>query len=131
MKMIQYDKLVRDGIPAKLRAKGIIHTIKVASVEEMTGLLMVKLQEEIKEFKSAESRNDKAKELADILEVLSSLDAHLAGKESVSVTVDAIYDLGHELGFSRNEIEALRAAKLSESGGFEDRIVLIEAEEPK
>ncbi|GAA1548983.1 nucleoside triphosphate pyrophosphohydrolase [Actinomadura kijaniata] len=94
------EKLVRDRIPEIIRASGATPDARVAAEDEYATLLRAKLHEEVAEYTA---ENDPA-ELADILEVLHAL--------------AALHDLTPE------ELEALRAAKASERGGFQARVVL-------
>ena len=64
-----------------------------------------KLEEEVKEFLSADEK-DKIEEIADILEVL--------------------YAICDARGVSREKIEEIRAQKAQERGGFQKRIILEE-----
>ncbi|MGK5550057.1 nucleoside triphosphate pyrophosphohydrolase [Actinomadura kijaniata] len=94
------EKLVRDRIPEIIQASGATPNTRVATEDEYATLLRAKLYEEVAEYTA---ENDPA-ELADILEVLHALAAlH---------------------GLTPEELETLRAAKASERGGFQARIVL-------
>ncbi|MEI7513071.1 MAG: nucleoside triphosphate pyrophosphohydrolase [bacterium] len=96
--MESYNKLVRDGIPAKLDGLGIPYEKRIASSEEYKTELIKKLGEEIVEFSEAGS----AEELADVLEVIEAL-KKLPEYENV---------------------EEIRKRKREERGGFEERIIL-------
>ena len=67
--MESYNKLVRDGIPAKLDAKGDPYEKRIASPEEYKTELIRKLKEEAGEF----SEEGDVEELADVLEVIEAL----------------------------------------------------------
>ena len=71
MERIPYDKLVRDGIPAKLDSINEPYEKRIASPEEFKTELMSKLREGLAEFEEAGD----IKELADILEVIDALKA--------------------------------------------------------
>lgn len=94
-------KLVRDNIPDIIRADGLDPIIHVADDQEYDAQLRAKLTEEVDEFLTS---HDDQEELADILEVLHALTEHI--------------------GSSPAELEKLRAAKASQRGGFEHRIIL-------
>ena len=97
----EYDKLVRDRIPAIIEENGETPIVRTASDDdEYEEYLLEKLREEVAEY--AESRDPE--ELADVLEV-----------------VRAIREFE---GLSARELEGLRAEKADERGGFADRIVL-------
>lgn len=98
MEGTHYNKLVRDGIPAKLDRLGIPYEKRIASSEEYKEGLIKKLGEEVQEF----SEEGSLEELADVLEVIESL-KKLPEYEGV---------------------ENVRKKKKEESGGFEDRIIL-------
>jgi predicted house-cleaning noncanonical NTP pyrophosphatase (MazG superfamily) len=89
-------KLVRDKVPDVIRASGVEPITRVADEAEYARLLRDKLIEEVNEFLDS----DDPAELADVAEVVLAL----AGTLGVN-------------------LEALRAAKHAERGGFEQRIV--------
>lgn len=101
-----YDKLVRDNIPAIIEAKGSTAVWERLEGEAYLHRLTAKLDEEVAEYKAGPC----LEELADILEVLHAL-AEAAGS-------------------SAEELEALRAVKSAERGGFRERILLKEVIEP-
>ncbi|TAK03634.1 phosphoribosyl-ATP pyrophosphohydrolase [Patescibacteria group bacterium] len=100
---MRYDKLVRDKMPERIRAKGEACSFHVADDAEYWQKLKAKMAEEMGEF----VRDESADEVADILEVL---DAIIAYKK-----------------FDRAEIEAIKKRKFDERGGFEGRIILDES----
>lgn len=67
----KYEKLVRDGIPAKLDAKGVIYEQRTANGAEYRRELTKKLLEETQEF----AADGSVEELADVLEVVTTLRA--------------------------------------------------------
>lgn len=93
-------KLIRDKIPAIIRAKGQQPIIRVADVTEYRFLLRAKLSEEVSEFLASD---DDPEELADILEVLLALAEYI--------------------GTGPEQLEKLRVVKAQERGGFAERIV--------
>jgi predicted house-cleaning noncanonical NTP pyrophosphatase (MazG superfamily) len=99
-----HQKLTRDKIPAILVEKNIICHTRVLEDEEYTDYLRKKLQEEVAEYLSAETSEQKLEELADVLEVI-----HAILRES-------------ETSFEK--LELVRRAKFEECGGFYDRIFL-------
>lgn len=100
---MEYNKLVRDNIPAIIEAKGETPVTHIAEQTEYRDKLFEKLLEEAREV--AEDRNPE--EVADLLEV-----------------IDAICI---EMGFDRSEIEQIKERKRAERGGFERRIILDQA----
>lgn len=92
-------KLVRDRIPQIIRSRGADPVVRVADRGEFHGLLRSKLSEEVTEFLDSGD----PEELADILEVVLTL--------ATELDVDAA------------RLEALRAAKAAERGGFTERII--------
>jgi len=96
----EYDKLVRDEIPAVVEADGerpVTHEVEGTEYERR---LFEKLDEE-----TAELREDRsAAELADVLEVLDALRT--------------------ELGVEEEELQQIRAEKAAERGRFEEGVVL-------
>jgi len=95
-----YNKLVRDRIPEIIEADGKKCSTHILSDEEYIKALDKKLNEEVAEYQSDQN----LEEMADILEVLQALCV--------------------ARGYSLDELEALRAKKSSERGGFSDRIFL-------
>lgn len=96
--MESYNKLVRDRIPEILDAKGVPYEKRIASPEEYRQELIKKLSEETAEFSEAGN----PEELADVLEVIEAL-------KKLS---------------EYSEVEDLRLKKLSERGGFNNKIIL-------
>jgi len=97
-----YNKLVRDKIPQIIIASGKIPvTRQIRDINEMEELLILKLDEEIQEYKLSRE----PEELADILEVLRSLALHIHGMTPA-------------------ELEEIRSAKERERGGFREEVVL-------
>ena len=100
---MQYDKLVRDKIPAivnKSGGKAIYHTAKN---KEYAQKLKEKLTEEVIEF----LKSDDTEELADIIEVVEAL---VMLKKS-----------------TLKKVLALKKKKHRERGGFSKRIILEES----
>ncbi len=98
--MIQ-EKLVRDKIPELIRLSGEQPIIRFLSREEYTARLEAKLDEEVQEY----HRDKNMEELADILEV--------------------VYALCEDLGYTRDQLEAVYRRKHDARGGFRDRILLL------
>lgn len=103
MKVITYNKLVRDKIPAVISEAG--KTCETDFLDDNTYLkeLNVKLKEELEEFKSA-SQDEVAGEIADVIEVL--------------------YAIAATKGFSEEDIERIRIQKKDKRGGFKDKVFL-------
>jgi len=99
-----YEKLVRDGIPARLDGAGVRYEVRRAAPEEMPTLLIAKLQEEITELLAATSDNEALEEIADVFEVLAALVSQHGADEA--------------------ETLSRRAAKREARGGFDKGIVL-------
>lgn len=93
-------KLVRDRIPQIIRADGQEPDVHRAAPSEHLSLLEDKLDEEAGEFHTAHN----LEELADLAEVLHAL--------------------AEALGYTPQELEALRRAKACERGGFSEGWVL-------
>lgn len=92
-------KLVRDKIPAIIRAKGQVPVTYVAGAGEYASRLRDKLTEEVGEFLVGGDPY----ELPDVLEV--------------------VYALAGHAGISRDQLEAMRAEKAEAHGGFAGRVV--------
>ena len=91
-----YNKLVRDKIPAIIEADGKQVEIEIAEGQEVTYLLEEKMIEEFNEY--LEDKN--IEELADMMEV--------------------VFGLAHQLGYTEEELMAVRMKKLAERGGFKE-----------
>ena len=96
-----YNKLVRDRIPEIIEDKGDKCEIKILSDEEYLKLIDEKLDEELAEYHSDQN----IEELADLLEVI-----HAAAIAR---------------GYTIEQLEAVRAKKVKERGGFKKKILLI------
>ena len=102
MRIIRYDKLVRDRIPEIIRASGKTCTTDVLSDEAYLRMIDAKLDEELAEYHQEQN----LEELADLLEVLGA----------------AVVARGYTL----DELESLRAQKAAKRGGFAQKILLKE-----
>lgn len=103
--MKTYNKLVRDRIPEIIEASGAACRTEILSDEKYLEMIDAKLDEELAEY----HKDQNIEELADLLEVIRA--AAVAR------------------GYTPEELEAVRARKAEKRGGFEKRILLIEAEE--
>ena len=99
-----FEKLVLDGIPARLEARGVRFAARTASSDEMKPLLRAKLVEEVDELLSAATPDQVLEEIADISEVLAAL--------------------AERYGADAAEMRARQIAKRCDRGGFERGIVL-------
>ena len=97
-----YNKLVRDLIPDIIEASGNKCRTRVLSDVEYLEMLDAKLDEELAEYHADKN----LEELADLLELIRA--AAVAR------------------GYTLDELEAARAEKAKERGGFEKKILLIE-----
>ena len=97
-----YRKLVRDEIPRIIRESGKEPVTRTLSQEEALTALAQKLCEEAQEYRDS----GEVEELADVMEV--------------------VYGIARERGVSMEEIEAIRARKAEERGGFQQRVYLVE-----
>jgi len=100
---LDYDKLVRDGIPRIIEAGGGQPVTRVLDRAGYLAALRAKLMEEAEEAQAAPDRQLRS-ELADVLEVLRALAA------------------AH--GMSWADVEAEAARKRDERGGFDERVFL-------
>ena len=95
-----YNKLVRDKIPELIESDWKTCKTRVLSNEEYIAALEAKLNEEVAEYQADKN----LEEMADILEVLRSI---CIARE-----------------YALEELEAVRAKKADERGGFEEKIFL-------
>ena len=95
-----YNKLVRDKIPEIIEADGKECKTSILSNDEYIAALEAKLNEEVAEYQADKN----LEEMADVLEVL----------QAICIA----------RGYSLEELEALRAKKADERGGFAAKIFL-------
>jgi predicted house-cleaning noncanonical NTP pyrophosphatase (MazG superfamily) len=100
----RYGKLIRDLIPEELDGLGIGYHVKTLDQAAYEDALREKLEEELKEFRTA-PREKQLEELADLQEVVKALAETLGGEEA---------------------LEEVRAAKAERRGGFRKRLWLVE-----
>lgn len=103
-------KLIRDRLPAMMRADGLAVFDRRLGDAEYATALREKLIEEAHEAREAASPTELTGELADVLEVIHAMAA------------------AH--GLSMSEVEAKRLAKRAERGGFDDRVFNAAVEAP-
>lgn len=103
-------KLIRDHLPAMMRADGLAVFDRRLDDAEYAQALREKLIEEAHEAREAASSAELTGELADVLEVIHAMAA------------------AH--GLSMSEVEAKRQAKRAERGGFDDRVFNAAVEAP-
>jgi predicted house-cleaning noncanonical NTP pyrophosphatase (MazG superfamily) len=106
--MKQYNKLVRDRVPAILLASGRKTVSKTVVGKELMAALRAKVDEEIAEYDAAVDDDRAADELADLLEVIMAI--------------------ARQRGYDEARIGELRAAKTLERGAFGMGYFLIKAE---
>ena len=111
MARFRVEKLIRDRLPAIMRAQGLTVFDRRLDDADFVAALKTKLLEEAAEAQASVSSEELAGELADLSEVILALaQAH---------------------GLTAADIEARRLAKKAERGGFEDRVynAAVEAED--
>ena len=105
MSVKTYNKLVRDLIPEIIEESGSECRTRILSDEEYLKMLDLKLDEELAEY----HKDQNIEELADLLELIRA------------ATVAR--------GYTLDELEAVRAEKYKNRGGFEKKIFLIDVKE--
>ena len=106
--MKQYNKLVRDRVPAMLQASGRRTVSKTVDGQELIAALRAKVDEELAEYDAAPDDEGAAGELADLLEVIIAL--------------------ARQRGYDEEAIGRMREAKTLEHGAFGMGYFLIKAE---
>ncbi|WP_278314950.1 nucleoside triphosphate pyrophosphohydrolase [Lolliginicoccus levis] len=91
-------KLVRDKIPAIIRASGGDPVTRVLGAREYEQALRDKLVEETTELREADTADDRIAEAADVLEVLTALVA-LDGHDLADIVEAARHKAAHRGGF--------------------------------
>lgn len=99
-----YNKLIRDKIPEIIEADGRKCKTEILSEEAYLKMVDAKLDEELAEY----HKDQNIEELADLLEV--------------------IYAAAQARGYSVEELERVRVAKVEKRGAFQKRILLKETE---
>jgi predicted house-cleaning noncanonical NTP pyrophosphatase (MazG superfamily) len=94
----QYNKLVRDRVPAMLKGSGHKTVSKTLVGKELLTALRAKIDEELAEFDAAPDDAAAADELADLIEVIMAM--------------------ARQRGYDEDAIGRLRAAKTLERGAF-------------
>jgi predicted house-cleaning noncanonical NTP pyrophosphatase (MazG superfamily) len=97
-----YNKLVRDRIPEIIEAQGKICVTEVLSERDYLCMVDAKLDEELAEY----HRDQNLEELADLMEV--------------------IFAAAEARGYTRSQLEDVRARKAAERGGFTQKLLLKE-----
>ena len=110
MSKITYNKLIRDRIPEIIAASGKTCSTIILDNESFFQELKNKLVEEANELLHAQSQKELLNELADLLEVIESII--------------------HSCGFSHEQLHEIQSRKLTERGGFKQRLFLEYVEEP-
>lgn len=75
-----YNKLVRDKIPQIIEENGKSFRTRILSTEEYRSELQIKLREEAEEYFLAKNTQEALEEMADMLEVISSISRGAWGK---------------------------------------------------
>lgn len=99
-----YNKLVRDNIPEIIKKDNGVPVTRILSDDEYKSELEKKLYEEYNEVLNAHESNERIEELADMLEIISSL-ATLENK-------------------TLNDVVEVAKQKNAKRGGFEKKIFL-------
>lgn len=108
-----FGKLVRDGIPDKIKANNEEVVTTVLPPDERRRILLAKLMEEAQEVIDSTNRDDLLNELADVQEVLHSLT--------------------RQAGFDIADVERVAEEKTARLGSFDKGVVLLDthAAQPK
>lgn len=100
----EYNKLIRDKIPQRIRESGYNSVTHIAHGEEYIKRVQEKLKEEVSELLHAQTRENAEEEIGDIIEVLHAY-AQISGTEMKIV-------------------EFKRQAKHTKNGGFQTGVIL-------
>lgn len=103
---MKYHKLIRDRIPEIIERSGGSCITREMDEAEYIAMLEEKLSEELAEYMESKSME----ELADLMEVIRAVAA--------------------ARGSSIAEVEAIRARKAQERGGFDRRLLLLQTQKP-
>ena len=97
-----YHKLIRDRIPEIIEQQGNVCVIRVMGPKEYLEMVDAKLDEELAEY----HKDQNLEELADLVEV--------------------IYAAAEARGYTREQLEKVRAEKEVQRGAFHKRLLLLE-----
>jgi len=107
---IYYNKLVRDNIPDKIKAKGEQCEVRLATdVQEFQQELMKKIKEEAASLSMARTKEEFLGEYADLMMVLETL--------------------VQQLGFTPEQLHAAREENLLKKGAYKHRHFLVWSED--
>ncbi|NQT49654.1 nucleoside triphosphate pyrophosphohydrolase [Candidatus Kuenenbacteria bacterium] len=99
-----YKKLVRDKIPEIIEADDHMAETRILEQEEYKQALLIKLLEEVNEVQGAKDKEERMKEIGDVLEVL----------EAIMKAND----------ITQEEVDEIKQKRKKTRGGFEKRIFL-------
>ena len=105
MKVIRYNKLIRDRIPEIIRQAGATCQIKKLNQAEYRHYLVEKLEEEAKELKKFKNKKQLINELVDLQEI-----------------IDAIVK---EFELGKSKLSKEQRVKRLKRGGFQKKLFLI------
>ncbi|MEK7503685.1 MAG: nucleoside triphosphate pyrophosphohydrolase [Patescibacteria group bacterium] len=108
IKVVKYNKLIRDRIPEIVKKSGWIPKVRVLKKSEFLAAVKKKVLEEAEELMQAKDSEELIGEIVDIQELLDVLSA--------------------EVGLTRLAVGGLQLAKRKKRGGFRKRLFLIEEE---
>ena len=100
----EYNKLVRDKIPQRIKKSGDNPVTHIAQGEEYIKRVQEKLKEEVNELLNAQTREKAEEEIGDVIEVLHVY-AQISGTEM-------------------RIVESKRQAKHTKNGGFQTGVIL-------
>ena len=100
-----YYKLIRDKIPEIIARQGNTCVTRVLDPEEYRKMVDAKLEEELAEYQ----KDQNLEELADLMEV--------------------IYAAAQARGYTKEQLEQVRAEKELRRGAFQKRLLLLEVNE--
>lgn len=98
MPTFQYNKLVRDDIPARHDKRGHTVTMKQLKGNELTEALCEKLHEEADEVHAASTHDELIEEIADVQQIID--------------------DLCYNLHISEEQLRSVQKMKRDKKGGF-------------
>jgi predicted house-cleaning noncanonical NTP pyrophosphatase (MazG superfamily) len=105
MKRIYYNKLVRDKIPAVIKAAGSEYEVKILKSKKFEKELIKKVKEEASGLVTAKNREELIKEIGDVLDVIVEIKKIKKIKDS--------------------EIRGAQREAFKKKGGFKKKIFLI------
>lgn len=131
IKVIEYNKLVRDNIPSIIENEGKkCEYIHLSDPSMYVYYFIEKLSEELIELSNALTFDEILEELADVLEVIEHIKSYMVLANEIAKHIDNyINNVMHQHNISEKEIKEFQNKKRNEKGSFQNRVYLLKVYE--